>query len=84
MTFANVTTTYPQHTVKLGMRIENWPFRSLRNNLAIVLETNASADATKCQRVRSISDETGNLKWFTVNVEGVSMYLGSFFLSFSK
>lgn len=73
VTFADMSSHFAANTIKLAVQIRNWPFRSLQNSLALVLESNTSSDASQC--VKKNEDENANLKWFTINVDGVTLYL---------
>lgn len=44
-TFANRTTVFPAHTLKLNVKISSWPFNSIRNSLSVVMETLVSTTA---------------------------------------
>lgn len=70
--FAGTTTIYKAHTLKLNVRVHNWPFYSLSNNLAIVLDSN-NQEPSAC--VDQDEDESGSLRWVMVNVDDVSLYL---------
>ncbi len=74
--FANTITDYTAHTLKFNMKVKNWPFRSLQSSLAIVLDTQAQTQSENpCETTQSATDETGNLKWITISLNGVTVYL---------
>lgn len=69
--FANITTVFPAHTLKLSVSIQNWPFQSLSHNLSILMDSGVS-NADAC--VREESDESGSLRWLIVVIDDVSLY----------
>jgi len=81
--FANASTAYPAHTVKLSVRVSAWPFMGLDNSLAIVLNLPymATVEKTEVNSTKSIScvnhqeDESGSLRWLMVSVNETSLYL---------
>jgi len=73
--FANSSVACPANTIKLGLQIQNWPFRNTRNSLEVVLDSQARTNSgISCNQTDSQSDENGNLRWFTINIDGVIMY----------
>lgn len=71
---------FKKDTVKLQVRVQSWPFRSLQNSLLIIFETQSESPNSNnnpdCQLVTSSSyDSNENLNWYSMNVEGVEMYL---------
>lgn len=81
LTFARNTSTFSANTLKLAVQIRDWPFRNLRNSLSIIFasaQTSLSvSEDLHCQELSSQQDENQNLKWFTINVNGVTLYLSS-------
>jgi len=71
--FANTALALAANTLKLNVKIQNWPFSSSNNSLAVVLERPSSSD-----QIDSSSDVNGNLEWFTVTFNGTSLF-GQFF-----
>lgn len=71
-TFANVNTTYKANTLKLNVRVHDWPFYTISNNLAIVLDSN-NQESSVC--VNDEKDESGSLRWVMVNTDNISLYL---------
>lgn len=73
--FANRTITVPDNSVKYSIKLENWPFNTIRNRLQIVMTTEGgSLNQDACQNTISSQDSSNNLQWFTLNVEGVSLH----------
>eukprot|EP00026_Physarum_polycephalum_P002699 Phypoly_transcript_02707.p1 GENE.Phypoly_transcript_02707~~Phypoly_transcript_02707.p1 ORF type:complete len:863 (+),score=100.25 Phypoly_transcript_02707:263-2590(+) len=73
LTFAGNTTTFGPNTLKINVKIENWPFLALPNSLAIVLDSNAkNQENGGC--VNSHSSDSGNLLWILVVVGKESLY----------
>ncbi len=71
--FANETLALPSNTIKLNLNIQDWPFRSLQNNLAITYNSVGSNQQPPC--VSSQLDASGSLRWFIFTFSGVEMYL---------
>jgi hypothetical protein len=76
--FAGTTTTFAQHTLKLNIQIQRWPFLSLSNTLAVLFDAKAAnPNPVVC------SDPSESLRWILVDVNSVSLYLSRiFFLYF--
>eukprot|EP00026_Physarum_polycephalum_P017057 Phypoly_transcript_18142.p1 GENE.Phypoly_transcript_18142~~Phypoly_transcript_18142.p1 ORF type:complete len:244 (+),score=22.77 Phypoly_transcript_18142:89-733(+) len=73
VTFANTSSEYQANSFKLAVQLQNWPFRGIRNKLAIVMNTSQN-NQEQCSAVKSNQDETKSLKWYTINVKGVTLY----------
>ncbi len=72
VSFANTTKQYAANSVKLNMIIENWPFKSIQNSLALILDSqNTQKHTQSC--IQSGKDISGNLVWFQITVNGVAM-----------
>eukprot|EP00026_Physarum_polycephalum_P015775 Phypoly_transcript_16546.p1 GENE.Phypoly_transcript_16546~~Phypoly_transcript_16546.p1 ORF type:complete len:216 (+),score=36.38 Phypoly_transcript_16546:186-833(+) len=77
VTFANTTSIFPANTLKLAIQIHDWPFQSLRNSLEIILgskEKSKSSTPDACTEFQATKDENQDLKWFTLNVNGNTLY----------
>lgn len=74
--FANIETTYLANSIKVAFRIQNWPFLSLSNTLAITMDSGSNNEVDSC--VNGGTDEAGNMRWFMLYVGDVALYL--FFL----
>eukprot|EP00026_Physarum_polycephalum_P001232 Phypoly_transcript_01233.p1 GENE.Phypoly_transcript_01233~~Phypoly_transcript_01233.p1 ORF type:complete len:1169 (+),score=148.62 Phypoly_transcript_01233:270-3509(+) len=72
VTFANKETHFAANTIKLAVQIRNWPFRALQHSLALVMDSEVNSEASTC--VGTGEDENRNLKWFTLYVDGVTLY----------
>ncbi len=61
--------------------MKNWSFKSLQNSLVVVFATQSTtstattAQENQCGEVNSAVDENGNLLWFSLNIDGVTLYL---------
>lgn len=75
MDFANKTSVFAPNTLKLTMKVEGWPFKSLQNSLAIVLDAASNEYNTQACNINSQTDSGGSLAWYVLNFCGVSMYL---------
>jgi hypothetical protein len=62
-----------QNTVKISFFVANWPFMTTTNELVISLASNPDRPITNCD-VASRSDASDNLLWFTVQVDGKTLY----------
>eukprot|EP00026_Physarum_polycephalum_P015938 Phypoly_transcript_16743.p1 GENE.Phypoly_transcript_16743~~Phypoly_transcript_16743.p1 ORF type:complete len:175 (+),score=27.28 Phypoly_transcript_16743:23-526(+) len=77
VTFANATTSFPPNTLKLAIQITNWPFQSIRDSLEIILGSKDSSSQNvpdKCKLFEPGSDTNQNLKYFTFNVNGATLF----------
>jgi hypothetical protein len=75
VTFANTTTNYSANTIKMGIQIQNWPFKSLSNSLIVLFSaTPSTSDENVCSSVDSSEDENDNLKWYTFTINGATLY----------
>eukprot|EP00026_Physarum_polycephalum_P000961 Phypoly_transcript_00962.p1 GENE.Phypoly_transcript_00962~~Phypoly_transcript_00962.p1 ORF type:complete len:1230 (+),score=107.09 Phypoly_transcript_00962:136-3825(+) len=72
ITFAGVTTTYPQHTLKVSLSINKWPFTALSNTLAITFGSSAESSKISCTKQSEDGDNT--LRWIMVVVDDVALY----------
>eukprot|EP00026_Physarum_polycephalum_P000833 Phypoly_transcript_00834.p1 GENE.Phypoly_transcript_00834~~Phypoly_transcript_00834.p1 ORF type:complete len:1260 (+),score=134.49 Phypoly_transcript_00834:229-3780(+) len=73
--FANTRTAYPPNTVKLSVRVRGWPFMGVTNSLGIVLNSPYTENATShVSCVNHQEDESGNLRWFMVSINGTALY----------
>lgn len=74
--FANVITLFGPNTLKIGVRVYNWPFMALTNELAIVLDAKVSGEIEreKDECLNESVNEDGSLRWIMVMVDNVSLY----------
>eukprot|EP00026_Physarum_polycephalum_P014564 Phypoly_transcript_15093.p1 GENE.Phypoly_transcript_15093~~Phypoly_transcript_15093.p1 ORF type:complete len:251 (+),score=16.48 Phypoly_transcript_15093:33-755(+) len=76
LNFANVTTVYTQHSLKVSVVIQHWPFFSLSNSLGVILESIAT-DLQNTQKPNSCQNndqDSSNLRWTMVVIDGVALY----------
>ena len=71
--FAGNTTTFASNTIKVNVRIQRWPFKSLGNSLSISIDSNSEEDQRNSNCVDSFSSVDG-LKWITVTIGRVTLY----------
>lgn len=84
--FVGITLTMKvsDNSVKYMIKVQSWPFLSNRNYLQIIMRTEAkSENLDTCLNSESGVDGNKNLKWFTLNIDGVSLYPHSFSIFFS-
>eukprot|EP00026_Physarum_polycephalum_P003012 Phypoly_transcript_03021.p1 GENE.Phypoly_transcript_03021~~Phypoly_transcript_03021.p1 ORF type:complete len:706 (+),score=47.82 Phypoly_transcript_03021:43-2118(+) len=76
LTFAGKVRTYSPNTVKINAVIQNWPFYSLSNFLAVIIDANPikSTDKDHTECVDSHEAINGNLKWIAVTASDVTLY----------
>ncbi len=74
--FANKTSIIPENTVKLNIQIQNWPFKSLQNELVLELRTHDSKSTSQndCNS-DSATSQSGNLLWTTSISGNTALYL---------
>jgi len=72
LSFAGNATTYKQNTIKLNVLVQNWPFYSLNNMLAIYFGSATNYLATS---FNSFIDGAGSLKWLTVQTNILSLFI---------
>jgi len=76
ITFAGESFTLAPYTIKLTMRLANWPFVTIFNKLAISIDTTAASTAP-CGggvNVQSGTGGGGNLKWYSYNTGSSTLY----------
>ncbi len=64
------------------MKILEWPFKSIQNTLALVLQAQDEQQQAKSCNFQSGNDTSGNLVWFQITVGGVAIYLIFYFILF--
>lgn len=81
-TFYEESSTYTEGTIKMNMRIADWPFKSLSNVLNIEMENIAQSSVTApCGvDVDNSVDNAGYLQWIKINLYGVAAYLYNYLL----
>jgi len=73
--FANTTISFPPFSLKYSVMISSWKFSTIRNKLGISFKALAdSSKASTCITSQSFDDSNGNLLYFILNVNGVSLY----------
>eukprot|EP00026_Physarum_polycephalum_P004390 Phypoly_transcript_04408.p1 GENE.Phypoly_transcript_04408~~Phypoly_transcript_04408.p1 ORF type:complete len:486 (+),score=51.38 Phypoly_transcript_04408:685-2142(+) len=75
--FANETTIFPPHTLKITFSFYNWPFLALANYLDIVIESQVSKEGNSQDPtcVRDSTQENGGLAWLLVVVDKIALYV---------
>ncbi len=77
MTFANETLYMAENTFKVVIQMDNWQFTSEKNYLLVEFDNEASGSTSsgdKCLVVNSQNDLDDSLRWFSITVDGVSMF----------
>lgn len=74
VTFANQTNEYLPNTLKLTVAVLNWPFLSIDNSLALVLDASNPNQATQSCNIASETNEAGSLQWVQITINGQAMY----------
>jgi hypothetical protein len=77
VSFAGTTTMYASNTLKFTIRIEDWPFATIANSLAVAIAVTgfSSSLVSKCNNVsENGSDEQGSLRWFTIQSGPYTLY----------
>lgn len=73
--FAGKNATYDQHSLKISIRFQNWPFYALSNLLSITLDAGVTVNSTKeAGCVNTNEDESGSLRWVAVLVDNIYFY----------
>lgn len=70
--FANQTIALSGDTLKMNIKIGNWPFKSIQNSLVFVLDTRTNTQTQSCINTGENTD--GSLQWVLVSIGGVQMY----------
>jgi len=75
ITFAGTTLELPANTFKVAVYVADWPFQSVANSLRIVFGSTVEGGGPVggCN-VDSHNDDSDNLRWVTLNMNGVTMY----------
>jgi hypothetical protein len=70
------------NSIKHSVRITNWPFTAVSNMLRVKIYSTGSDnypdDDVCCKTVEKESDQSGNLRWLQVTLNGVSLYTNFF------
>ena len=72
--FHGKTKTYQANTVKMNVKISDWPFQSIHNTLDVVIESdvNTGEGEEKCMRNESHGP---SIAWTKLFLNGVYLYL---------
>jgi hypothetical protein len=68
--FAGTNTTFPAHTLKFTIAIQQWPFLALANSLLVVFDADASQSSAIC--TNPYQDD--NLRWILLTVDKLVLY----------
>jgi len=79
ITFAETPLDFAANTLKVNIKVRSWPFTSVQNSLAFVMDAKSPSKATQ-QVSRSSVDSSGNVEWLIITFEEYSLY-GQFFPS---
>ncbi len=60
----------------MNVNIQNWPFYSIQNSLALILEAQNEQETTQSCNIVIGKDINGNTLWFQITIGGISMYPG--------
>jgi hypothetical protein len=77
ISFAGASTTYASNTLKLTIRIEDWPFAALTNSLVVSIAVIGFSLSLvgKCNNTsENGSNEQGSLRWFTIQSGAYTLY----------
>ncbi len=72
--FANSSTNIAANSLKLNVRIQNWPFMSIDNSLVLVFNASSPNNPTSSCNINPGEDSSGSLQWSVVVINGVSLY----------
>eukprot|EP00026_Physarum_polycephalum_P000478 Phypoly_transcript_00479.p1 GENE.Phypoly_transcript_00479~~Phypoly_transcript_00479.p1 ORF type:complete len:738 (+),score=93.32 Phypoly_transcript_00479:2350-4563(+) len=74
--FANTTTVYGQNEVKIGIKVQNWPFRALSNSLELVFNTLVGDSEASQKSDCTFTEKNANnsVSTLSINVDGITMY----------
>lgn len=58
------------------MKVLDWPFNTLSNKLVVTMQANGQSNNpdTDCVQVDTRDDDSSNLRWITINVNGAILY----------
>jgi len=71
LTFANHPVDMAQNGIKYSMRVENWDFEEIRNQLVIVVESTSNS-ARQSVNVNQV--DGGTLQWMVLSSGGFNLY----------
>jgi len=72
-TIANTTYAFPPNVLKVNVKVQNWPFKSINHSLAIVFETQMASLPNGFTQ-NSSTYESGSLSWFAMNADSISLF----------
>eukprot|EP00026_Physarum_polycephalum_P008205 Phypoly_transcript_08284.p1 GENE.Phypoly_transcript_08284~~Phypoly_transcript_08284.p1 ORF type:complete len:424 (+),score=25.25 Phypoly_transcript_08284:152-1423(+) len=70
-TFHNKSKLYYANTLKMNVRISNWPFKSLSDTLEVIINIMGNGTGAQCSNVHSNGP---TLSWTLLSSDGVSLY----------
>ncbi len=77
--FAGKATSFPPNTLKINFKVQGWPFKSLQNSMAMIMDAHYNVPTTHTEAPKTCykasTDDSGNLKWFLMNVDDTEMYV---------
>jgi len=73
ITFAETPIEFAANTLKVNIKVSSWPFTSVQNSLAFVMDAKSPSKATQ-QVSRSSVDSSGNVEWLIITFEEYSLY----------
>jgi len=74
LVFADTPMSFAANTLKVNIKVRSWPFASVQNSLAFVMDAKSPAQGVS----RSTLNSQGNVEWLMIEFEGYSLY-GQFF-----
>ncbi len=77
VTFANTTIVFAPNTVEIIVKIRNWPFLSVKNQLAIAINMGTNVQAPHTCNMNAGVDVSGSVQWYMMTINGVSMYVNA-------
>jgi len=78
VSFANSTIHLAPDTLKLSIRISNWPFQSGTHSLGVVFDAHDEANSGQPCNVEQNEDANNSLESIVITINGTSLY-GQFF-----
>jgi len=70
--FAGNNTIFSPYTIKINVIIQNWPFFTLSNSLAIFFLANASNNDNNCEG--AFENTNRDVKWISITVGNTTLY----------
>jgi len=74
LAFANRTANLATNALKIYVEIQDWPFSSINNSLAVVFDIGSPGAPIPAKNVHPFLDSGNNLQWMTIDSSSLPMF----------